>query len=63
MPNDPSEVVVDWSKLPPQPSKEQPNSDNPLITMCTEGKSLIGLETASKDYLRGFEIFTKNDED
>ena len=59
MPNDPSEAVVDWNKTDSQNN----NTDtSPMITMLTEGASLLGVETAQTNPLRGTEIFTQNNE-
>ena len=60
MSNDPSETVVDWSKI--TPSSTTNTSDQSLMTMCTEGANLMGVETAESNPLKSYETFSKNDE-
>lgn len=59
MSNDPSEAVVDWNKTNSQNNNTDTSS---MITMLTEGASLLGAGTAQTNPLRGTETFTKNNE-
>ncbi len=64
MPNDPSEAVVDWSKV----TKANPISEpcdvgeSSQITVCNESANLTGFETAGRNQLTGIEIFSKDDD-
>ncbi|MBQ5318423.1 MAG: hypothetical protein J6K17_04965 [Oscillospiraceae bacterium] len=56
MSDDLKNIVVDWN----QTTSQNDNTDISLVTTCTEGADLIGVETAEKKLSRSYETFSKN---
>lgn len=64
MSDDLKDIVVDWGNATQNtPALTTNDGTNPLVTLCTEGANLLGVETAQRIPQTSIETFTKNDED